>query len=184
MSDELARKTVMPLANASSKSAGPAELTRAFDVTREFLAFELGGENYALPLSSIREILMPPPITGVPRAARDVLGIISVRGRITTVIDLRRRLNVEEAPETRASRILLADRGDEVIGVLVDRVLQVHRLEPEEIEYSSVTGSDTSDHFLGIGRPRGTARGSRGSATLESEGAILILLDPIPLLRR
>lgn len=184
MSDELVRKTVTPLASTPSKRVGAAELARAQDVTREFLAFALGGEYYALPLSSIREILMPPPITGVPRAARDVLGIISVRGRITTVIDLRRRLNVEEAAETKASRILLADRGDEVIGVFVDRVLQVYRLEPEEIEYSSVTGSDTSDHFMGIGRPRVAARGSRGSAALEADGSILILLDPIPLLRR
>lgn len=183
MSDDLVRKTVMPSANRPVLSTSKSDLARAGEVTREFLAFELGGENYALPLSAIREILKPPPATGVPRAPRDVIGIISVRGRITTVIDLRRRLNLAEAQESRASRILLVDREDEIIGVLVDRVHQVYRLEPEEVEYSTVMGSDAADHFMGIGRPR-VARGSRGASAVESEDAILILLDPIPLLRR
>jgi purine-binding chemotaxis protein CheW len=175
VSEEIVRRT--------SPTSTRAELARATEVTREFLAFELGGESYALPLSAIREILKPPAVTGVPRAPRDVVGIISVRGRITTVIDLRRRLNLEEAPHTKATRILLVDREDEIIGVVVDRVHQVYRLEPEEVEYSSVMGSDAADHFMGIGRPR-TTRGARGGQTLASEHAILILLDPIPLLRR
>lgn len=148
----------------------PMELART---SREFLAFEVADESYALPLASIREILKAPPITEIPRADYDILGIISVRGRITTVIDLRRRLQLEESPLTKDSRILLVDRSDEVIGVLVDLVHQVYRLEPEEIELSSVMGSDVSDHFIGIGRP-----GGEGAETL------LILLDPIALLRR
>jgi purine-binding chemotaxis protein CheW len=183
VSDDLVRKTVMPGGSRPALSKSKSDLVRSSEVTREFLAFELGGENYALPLSSIREILKPPPVTGVPRASRDVIGIISVRGRITTVIDLRRRLNLAEAKQSKASRILLVDREDEIIGVLVDGVHQVYRLDPEEVEYSSVMGSDASDHFMGIGRPR-VARGSRGASAVESEDAILILLDPIPLLRR
>jgi purine-binding chemotaxis protein CheW len=176
MSEELARKTSRPVAHKG-------ELARATDATREFLAFDLGSESYALPLGSIREILKPPAITGVPRAQHDVVGIISVRGRITTVIDLRRRLSLEASPHTKATRILLIDRDDEIIGVVVDRVHQVYRLGTEEIEYSSVVGSDAGDHFMGIGRPR-AARSARGAGQLGSEHAILILLDPIPLLRR
>jgi len=182
VSDELVSKTLMP-GSSSPVVAGRSELAKSTEVTREFLAFELGSENYALPLASVREILKPPPVTGVPRAPRDVLGIISVRGRITTVIDLRRRLNLEERPLSKASRILLVDREDEIIGVLVDRVHQVYRLEPEEVEYSNVMGSDASDHFMGIGRPRSASRSARGAHALDDH-SILILLDPIPLLRR
>lgn len=148
----------------------PSEIAR---IGREYLAFQLAGESYALPLPSIREILKAPPITEIPRADRDILGIISVRGRITTVIDLRRRLQLEELALTKDSRILLVDRGDEVIGVLVDLVHQVYRLEPDEIELSSVMGGDVSDHFIGIGRPGG-----------EESETLLILLDPFALLRR
>jgi purine-binding chemotaxis protein CheW len=124
---------------------------------REFLAFNLASDTYGLELARIREIVSPPPITEVPRAASDVVGVCSVRGLLVTVIDLRRRLRLEERPTTRLSRILLGytDSG-EVVGLLVDEVLQVVRLNESEIELAStVLGGDMSDHVMGIGRPAG-----------------------------
>ena len=61
---------------------------------REFLAFDVATERYALPLVVRARDLRVPPVTEVPRAPDAVLGIISVRGAVTTVIDLRRRLRV------------------------------------------------------------------------------------------
>src|SRR5690606_23911853 len=65
VSDELVSKTLLP-GSSSPVVAGRSELAKSTEVTREFLAFELGSENYALPLASVREILKPPPVTGVP----------------------------------------------------------------------------------------------------------------------
>ena len=73
--------------------------------TSEFLGFALADELYALPLSSIREIVRVPPVTELPRGPHDVLGIISVRGRVTTLIDLRRRLRMHESPIDGRSRV-------------------------------------------------------------------------------
>ena len=78
----------------------------------EYLAFVLAGETYAVPIAHVAEILRPPPITEVPRAPRNVLGVISVRGKLVTVIDLRRRFRLAEAPLDRKTRILLADPGE------------------------------------------------------------------------
>jgi purine-binding chemotaxis protein CheW len=149
-----------------------AERVRAGAGATEMLAFVLGNEVYALPLATVREILKPPAITEVPRASRDVLGIISVRGRVTTVIDLRRRLKMPEAPTTRLSRVLLVEGGEEVLGLLVDNVHHVHRLRDDEIELATTVSGGTAEYVLGIGRPRGV------------KDDILILLDPEPLLRR
>ncbi len=123
----------------------------------EFLAFFLAGEIYAVPLTKIREILSPPPITEVPRAPRNVVGVCSVRGLLVTVIDLRRRLVVEESPTTRRTRILLTETdAGEIVGLLVDGVDQVIRLTEDEIELAStVLGGEVSEHVLGIGRPPG-----------------------------
>ncbi len=151
---------------------------------RELLAFVLDGESYALPLYAIREILKVPPITEVPRAGADVLGIIGVRGRITTVLDMRRLLRVAEAPITKASRVLLADDGVEVLGLLVDQVLQVHRLQDDEIEIASAFAGNVSEHVLGIGRPRASRSVSREGREAVDPNDILILLDPAHLLRR
>jgi len=131
---------------------------------REFLSFRLGSDVYGVDLARIREIVSPPPLTEVPRAAADILGVCSVRGLLVTVVDLRRRLRVVESAPTRLSRILLAN-GDsgEVIGLFVDEVRQVVRLANQDIEITAtMLGGDMSDHVLGVGRP---------------EGEFLILLD-------
>src|SRR5208283_5153505 len=85
----------------------------------EYLAFVLAGETYAVPIGDVAEILRPLPITEVPRAPATVLGVISVRGKLVTVIDLRRRFFLAESPVDRRTRILLADVGrQEPIGLL------------------------------------------------------------------
>jgi len=171
--------------SASLRPRPVADIARSSDEeagTREFLAFEMGDERYALPLSAVREIVRPPPITEVPRAPREILGIVSVRGHVTTLVDLRCKLGMPPTAIGPRSRVLLADQGREVLGLLVDRVDQVVRLREDEVELSNVLGSDTSSYVMGVGRP-GMRIG--GSDAAEGEDAdILILLDPIALLKQ
>ncbi|MEM7448049.1 MAG: chemotaxis protein CheW [Myxococcota bacterium] len=154
---------------------------------QEFLGLGLAEASYALPLSSIREIVKHTPTTAVPRAPSHILGIISVRGRITTVIDLRKRLKLPAPAATHSTRILLVDNGHgEVLGLLVDRVLSVYRLHEEEIEYSAAVSGELADYVTGIGRPS-TTRGYSDRRNAQSnldEEELLILLDPTPLLKR
>ena len=184
MSEEGKRQTIVPAsAPLAARSQTSASMLADAPVVREFLGFIIADETYALPLRAIREILKVPPITGVPRAPADVLGIISVRGRITTVRDLRRLLRMPEQPTDKHTRVLLVDAGDEVVGLLVDRVLQVYRLEEAEVEMAAVVGGDVSEHVMGVGRPRSVRRGTQEEAVGEDED-IMVLLDPGPLLRR
>jgi purine-binding chemotaxis protein CheW len=137
----------------------------------EYLAFVLAGERYAVQIAHVAEILRPPPITEVPRSPRTVLGVISVRGKLVTVLDLRRRFRLAEAPFDRKTRVLLSDvGGGEQLGLLVDEVQDVWRLASEEIEPANVLGGEQPAHIAGIGRPNG------------SGGTILILLDLRPIL--
>ncbi len=152
---------------------GVESVEREFIAVHEFLAVSLADEVYAFPLHAVREILKVLPITRVPRAPHSVVGIISVRGRITTVVDLRLRLGQPSRPTDHNTRVLLLDAGEEVIGVLVDSVSQVYRLDGDEIELSEELGGELSEHVVGIGRPRAE----------RDIDTILILLDPAPLLR-
>jgi purine-binding chemotaxis protein CheW len=143
----------------------------------EYLCFALSGEKYAVQIAHVAEILKPPPVTEVPRAPRTVLGVISVRGKLVTVIDLRRRFKLPEAPFDRRTRILLADVGtDEQVGLLVDEVQQVYRLADNEIEPANVLGGEQAAHIAGIGRPKPADGGRR------DESELLILLDLRPIL--
>ncbi len=138
----------------------------------EYLAFVLGDDPYAVHISHIGEILKPLPITEVPRARKDVVGVMSVRGRLVTVLDLKRRFSIAEAktgaPSESKTRILLVDTGEEFMGFIVDEVLQVYRLAEDEIEPASALGGDQPAHITGVGRPHG--------------GPLLVLLDLRPII--
>ncbi|HEY2408750.1 MAG TPA: chemotaxis protein CheW [Polyangiaceae bacterium] len=152
---------------ANLSTTAPSRLARRTQErgpVREFLVFTLANETYAVDLTRVKEILSPPPITRVPRASREVLGVCSVRGLLVTVVDLRRKLRVEERALTRRARILLTSSGDEeTFGLLVDEVKHVVRLSSNELELAAAAlGGDTAEYVMGVGRP---------------EGEFLILLD-------
>ena len=166
-----------------SRSAGlsPAALARRSESAlarsegvREYLVFRIGDDVMGLPLASVKEILKLAPITEVPRASAEIVGILSVRGRITTILDLRRVLHLPDAPVPRGARILLVEHGDEVLGLRVDSVTQVVRLLEKEIEPAGAIGGGLSEHVTGLGRP--SNREGR-------EENVIVLLDPVALLR-
>jgi purine-binding chemotaxis protein CheW len=141
------------------------------------LGFMVGTERFALPLASVREILRPLPVTELPRPPKDVVGIVSVRGTATTLIDLRSRLKVAAAPQQNHARILLIDGGSESLGLLVDAVLQVYRLRQDEIELSPSLGADAPPYIVGIGRP-GSFQVEGDETPKEPDAELLVLLDP------
>jgi purine-binding chemotaxis protein CheW len=160
-------------------SAGAQKATLAPDSHGEHgavavLAVSAGDEAYGFPLSAVREILVPPPVTEVPRSPDHILGVISVRGQIITVVDLPKMLHLEAQQSSPYGRVVLIDNGEELIGVAVDRVIQVYRMEPNQIEYASTMGAELSDYVVGVGRVSAEASRDRQD--------MLILIDPVALL--
>jgi purine-binding chemotaxis protein CheW len=93
---------------------------------RQLLCFVLDGSPYAVPVERVREILRVRPIIPVPRLPREVRGVISLRGEILEVVDLRLRLNLPAAELQRSSRIVVAQTADGAFaGLLVDGVTEV-----------------------------------------------------------
>ncbi|MBT8469693.1 MAG: CheW domain-containing protein [Deltaproteobacteria bacterium] len=144
------------------------------DGTIPVVAVSAGSETYGFPLSAVREILMPPPLTEVPRSAEHFLGVIAVRGEIITLVDLPTLLNLEVLDRQPIGRIILVDVGDELIGVAVDRVVQVSQLQPDQIEYASAMSADLSEYVVGVARIP--------SESSSPGDLMLILIDPGPLL--
>lgn len=123
------------------------------EVRREVITFLLGGESFAVELRALREIIKPPPLTEIPRAPRFLRGVLSLRGTMVPVLDLRRRLRlgaVEPAPKTR---ILIVEYSGEPVGLLVDEVTDVARIAERDIEAPPLgLGSSEANHIVGIGR--------------------------------
>ena len=95
--------------------------------------FALGETLFALDALLIQEITLAGRITPVRRAPADVLGIINLRGRIVTVIDPALRMGLAAFEPGRSNRILIADCGDEPIGLIVSRVVDVLPVERDQL---------------------------------------------------
>jgi len=107
---------------------------------RQLLTFVLDGSPYAVPVERVREIVRIRPITPVPRVPSDVCGVISLRGEILEVIDLRLRLRLHAGPNGRASRIIVVHAADGgVAGLLVDGVTEVLPVPENALRPASAT---------------------------------------------
>jgi purine-binding chemotaxis protein CheW len=118
------------------------------------LTFSVGGEMYGIEILSIREIIKPREITEVPRAPRFLLGILTVRGLVMPIVDLRLRLRLEAPKLTSRARILVVVHKNERYGLLVDVVRDVVRFGESAIEPPPPTfgGGSEAPFLAGIGR--------------------------------
>jgi purine-binding chemotaxis protein CheW len=137
--------------------AGAWNKERATDEEfRQMLAFSLGSEEYALDIQEIREIIKPREITDIPRVPEFILGIISLRGIVIPVFDLKRRFNLGTSLLSPSSRIIVCQRGDRMAGLLVDSIAQVVRIPHTSIEPPPPVLSGLERELLeGVGRYQG-----------------------------
>ncbi len=148
---------------ASLLSAAGSEAFSHADGRRDdYLSFMLADEEYAVPITALREVVTPLPITEVPRTPSYVLGVVTLRGTVLPVLDLRIKLNLPVGESGQPSRIVVLETRDGPAGVWVDRVVEVVRVGGENIEPPpSVLGGGT-DLLRGI---------------IRRDGRMLIVLD-------
>lgn len=122
--------------------------------TAHLVCFRLGRETYGVDIFSVREIVKAQEITSVPGTADYVLGIINLRGKIVSVVDLAERLGLGQARVDRSSRILVVDLDGFTVGFLVDAATEVLKLAPEAIEPApeELKLSSDDDYLEGVGK--------------------------------
>lgn len=120
---------------------------------RQWLTFSLAEEEYAIDIDTIDEICKPREVTEIPNAPAFVLGIISLRGKVVPVYDLRTRLQLGAVDATPATRIVVCQVSDNQVGLLVDSITQVVRLTDSAIEPPPMVLSGLDrDMVEGVGR--------------------------------
>jgi purine-binding chemotaxis protein CheW len=100
----------------------------------QVVGFRVGKETYGVPIRSVHEIVRVPEITAVPDAPEHVEGVINLRGKIVSVIDLRKRLGETRANPSRQNRILVIEHQGRLAGLIVDSASEVLKLSPEQVE--------------------------------------------------
>lgn len=115
-----------------------------------WLRVGIGSDSYGLELLCVQEVVRMAPILAMRGAAVSVLGVMNLRGRIVPVLDLGLWLGLSCVQPDECSRIVVVERNDELIGVLVTKVEDVATLNQADVEpplHGTVPGA-----FLGIAR--------------------------------
>ena len=115
-----------------------------------WLRMGIGRDSYAFELLRVQEVVRVAPILAVRGAAMSVLGVMNLRGRIVPVFDLGRWLGSAAIEVTEGARIVVVERDDELIGVLVTQVEDVVSLSREHIEPPLANGNPGA--IVGIAR--------------------------------
>lgn len=142
-------------AGATPAAAGRrADPTAAQAKTFEVVVFTLGNEQFAIDLFDIKEVVEYTTITKIPNVPPYIKGIMDLRGEITTIIDLRKRLSLpaESGEATETSRIIVLDSTvtRTKTGIHVDDVTSVSTFETAQVDYASGAMNNEDTAILGI----------------------------------
>ncbi len=128
----------------------------AIESRLEFLCFRVSNEVYGINIMDIKEIIKTREVTEVPRAPSFVSGVLSLRGTIIPIIDMRVRLGLTCEEPTGKERIIVIKNNNTFSGLLVDEVIKVVQVQPDDVEATpAVLDGIDRDFVAGLGRSDG-----------------------------
>ncbi|MFZ2081789.1 MAG: chemotaxis protein CheW [Xanthobacteraceae bacterium] len=118
----------------------------------DYVTFTTAGQLFGLPIEHVQDVFTLANITRIPLAGREVAGVLNLRGRIVTVIDLANRLQLGVPSDANAHMVIGIERGSESFGILVDCVGEVLSLadgdrEPAPINLDRVLAAMATGVF-------------------------------------
>lgn len=132
------------MANSENSNTMPNEV--------QVVAFRLRKEEYGFNILNVQEIKGLTDITRVPFASDFIKGVINLRGSVLPVIDLKKRLGLQDTPYTETTRIVIVKIDDVSVGMLVDAVSECITLDAAHIDTSKTVDNESSRFILGIGK--------------------------------
>lgn len=119
----------------------------------QVVSFRIGRELFGVYIHIVQEIVRVPEITPVPEMPSFVEGVINLRGKIVSIVDLGTRLGIEGTARSRSSRILIIEVEKKVLGLLVDAVTEILRIPPESVEPApDIITSVGAEYITGVGK--------------------------------
>jgi len=148
------------VSNSSSNTAPDVDTfaQRAQKIAGKYMAFKLAREEYGLEILHVREIIGLMDITHVPRTKDFVRGVINLRGKVFPVVDLRMLFAMERIANTDQTVIIIVQWSigatSTTMGLLVDEVLEVMNVAPDQIEPPPklCMGDSDGNFILGVGK--------------------------------
>ena len=123
---------------------------------QHIVGFQVGRETYGVPITSLHEIVRVPEITVVPDAPEYMEGVINLRGKIVSILDLRKRFGEKQIVPARRNRILVIEHNGQLRGLIVDSASEVLKIPAADIEPSPTMFQDGGLNCVaGLGKYKG-----------------------------
>lgn len=136
---------------------------------KQYVVFKLGKEEFGFDVANVREIQGIDNITTVHGSAKYIEGVMNLRGKLVTVINMRARFGMTPVEETREPKIVVIDAADAPVGFIVDEVTEVIHIPDSTIEKvpSHIASKIEAEYVLGIAK---------------REERLITLIDPLKVL--
>ena len=95
----------------------------------EYVTAMIGGQLFGLPISRVQDVFLPERLTRVPLAPPDIAGVLNLRGRIVTLINMRGRLGLAARDKERPVMAIGVESRGESYGLLIDSIGEVLKLD-------------------------------------------------------
>ena len=118
----------------------------------QVVAFKLRKEEYGFNILNVKEIKGLTDITRVPFASDFIKGVINLRGSVLPVIDLKKRLGLQDMEYTDDTRIVVVREDDLEVGMIVDAVTGVITLNGDHIDAAKAVDNENSRFITGVGK--------------------------------
>jgi purine-binding chemotaxis protein CheW len=130
--------TLQGYAQGYAQENAPGSATSATENVIEYVTATVGGQLFGMPIARVQDVFMPDRMTRVPLAAPEVAGLINVRGRVVTAIDMRRRFGLPIPDEGSPRLAIEIECKGESYGLLIDAIGEVLKLPVSSREENPV----------------------------------------------
>jgi len=114
----------------------------------ELLTFQVGGQEYAIDIMSVREIRGWSNATPLPHAPDFVRGVINLRGTVLTIVDLADRLGMGKTEVSERNVIIVVQAEKETVGLLVDAVSDILAIQKSELQAPPEMSADDEHSYV------------------------------------
>ena len=119
-------------------------LTDLDEADLEFVTFHAGGQSFSIDIRHVREIRRWTPVTPLPHAPDEVLGVMNLRGSVIPIYDLAARFGLNRTPESPRNVVVIAMHGSQTVGLLVEAVSEILSVGRDRIQETPDVRSDTA----------------------------------------
>jgi len=136
--------------------------------SRQLVIFGINNEEFGIDISCVNSIEKPLEIFKIPNAPDFIEGLINLRGKVHTVINLRKRFNMPVREFDESTKIIIVNADSSVVGFIVDEVKEIIHVNDENIENTPSVISDLKEKFI--------------NGVAKIDGRVIIILNPVTVI--